>query len=66
MWPSAGCISSLLVRTPSLQLGVLQLLRGSFQLVRSHPLISLNYTSGGIQGEAAASPLPTTSSLSQA
>ena len=30
MWPLAECISSLLVRTPSLQLGVLQLLRGSF------------------------------------
>ena len=25
MWPLAGCISSLLVRTPSLQLGVLQI-----------------------------------------
>ena len=32
MWPLAECISSVLVRTPSLQLGVLQLLRGSFHL----------------------------------
>ena len=57
MWPLAGCISSLLGRTPSLQLGVLlQSLPGSFQLVRSHPLISLDHTSGGIQSEAATSP----------
>ena len=27
MWPLAKCISSVLVRTPSLQLGALQLLR---------------------------------------
>ena len=51
MWPLAECISSTLVWTPSLQLGVLQLLRGSFQLVRSHPLTSLVHTSGGIQSE---------------
>ena len=56
MWPLAECISSLLVRTPSLQLGVLQSLQGSFQLVRSRPLILLVHTSGGIQGEAATSP----------
>ena len=31
MWPLAKCISSILVRTPSSQLGVLQPLRGSFQ-----------------------------------
>ena len=36
MWPLAECISSLLVRTPSLQLGVLQSLRSSFQ-TRSIP-----------------------------
>ena len=58
MWPLAECISSLLGRTPSLQLGVLQLLLSSFQLVRSHPLISLDHTSGGIQSEAATSPPP--------
>ena len=56
MWPLAECISSLLVRPPSLQLGVLQLLLGSFQLVRSHPFISLVHTSGGIQSEAVTSP----------
>ena len=59
MWPLAECISSLLVRTPSLQLGVLQSLRGSFQLVQSHLLTSLVHTSGGIQSEAATSPLST-------
>ena len=32
MWPLAGCISSVLVRTPSLQLGVLQFLQVSFHL----------------------------------
>ena len=32
MWPLAECISSLLVWTPSLQLGVLQSLHGSFLL----------------------------------
>ena len=32
MWPLAECISSVLVWTPSLQLGVLQSLRGSFLL----------------------------------
>ena len=37
MWPLAKCISSTLVWTPSLQLGVLQLLRGSFQLT---PILS--------------------------
>ena len=37
MWPLAECISSVLVRTPSLQLGVLQLLQGSFQLT---PILS--------------------------
>ena len=47
------------MRTPSLQLGVLQSLRGSFQLVRSHILTSLVHTSGGIQSEAATSPLST-------
>ena len=48
---SANCISSIVVRTPSLQLGVLQSLRGSFQLVRSHLFTSLVHTSGGIQSE---------------
>ena len=55
MWPLAECISSLLVRTPSLQLGVLQSLPSSFQLIRSHSLIPLIHTSGGIQGEAVTS-----------
>ena len=55
MWPLANCISSILVWTPSLQLGVLQSLRGSFQLVRSPLLTSLVHTSGGIQSEAATS-----------
>ena len=32
MWPLAECISSILVQTPSLQLGVLQSLHGSFLL----------------------------------
>ena len=32
MWPLAECISSVLMRTPSLQLGVLQSLQGSFHL----------------------------------
>ena len=32
MWPLAECISSILVRTPSPQLGVLQILQGSFYL----------------------------------
>ena len=66
MWPLADCISSLLVRTPSLQLGVLQSLPGSFQLVRTHPLILLDHTSGGIQSEAAASPPSTKSGPSRA
>ena len=56
---SAKCISSIVVRTPSFQLGVLQSLQGSFQLVRSHLLTSLVHTSGGIQSEAATSPLST-------
>ena len=43
------------MRTPSSQLGVLQSLQGSFQLVRSHLLTSLAHTSGGIQSEAATS-----------
>ena len=59
MWPSAECISSILVRTPSLQLGVLQSLRGSFQLIQSHLLTSLVHTSGGIQSDVATSPSPT-------
>ena len=59
MWPLAKCISSVLVQTPSSQLGVLQLLRGSFQLVQIHPLTLLAYTSGGIQSGVAASPSPT-------
>ena len=59
MWPSAKCINSYIVRTPSSQLGVLQSLQGSFQLVRSHLLTSLVHTSGGIQSEAATSPLST-------
>ena len=59
MWPSARCISSYIVRTPSPQLGVLQSLRGSFQLFQSHPLTSLVHTSGGIQSEATTSPSPT-------
>ena len=42
MWPPAECISSVLVQTPSLQLGVLQSLRGSFQacLISSSHLVS--------------------------
>ena len=36
MWPLARCISSMFVRTPSLQLGVLQSLQGSF-----HPCLIL-------------------------
>ena len=52
---SAKCISSIVVRTPSLQLGVLQSLCGSFQLVRSHLLTSLVHTSDGVQSEAATS-----------
>ena len=66
MWPLAECISSLLVWTPSLQLGVLQSLRGSFQLVQSHLLTSLVHISGGIQGDAAISLLPIKSSPSRA
>ena len=44
MWPLARCISSTLVRTPSLQLGVLQSLQGSFLLCPiplSHLALSL-------------------------
>ena len=54
MWPLAGCISSMLVRTPSLQLGVLQSLQGSFLLhlnLLFHLALSLSHTSGGSQGE---------------
>ena len=51
MWPLAECISSILVQTPSLQLGVLQSLHGSF-LLHPNPLVSLlSHTSGGSQGQ---------------
>ena len=56
MWPQAKCISSIVVQTPSLQLGVLQSLRGSFQLVRSHILLA--HTSGGLWSEDTTSPSP--------
>ena len=38
MWPLAGCISSVLVQTPSLQLGVLQI-PTRFILSQSDPLV---------------------------
>ena len=60
MWPLAECISSLLVQTPSLQLGVLQNhYEVHSKLVRSRLLTSLVHTSGGIQSKAATSPLST-------
>ena len=50
---SAKCISSIVVRTPSLQLGVLQSLRGSFQtrLISPSHLVGSYSTTGGIWSE---------------